>query len=115
MQSLQGANAIHVLHAAECKAHDHESCGHWACVLCSCMPANHKAIPAVWAVKCKSRPDGTLLKHNAHLCAGSHQQVYEVNYLETYSPAVQWVTVWLLLIPASVENLHTCHVDFVLA
>ena len=72
MQARQEANAINFLNAAECKVRDHESCGHWACILCSSMPANYKAIPAVWAIKCKSRPDSTLLKHKACLCAGGH-------------------------------------------
>ena len=49
------------------------------------------------------------------MCRQSSTGLLKVNYWETFSPAVQWVTVWLLLIPASVENLHTCHVDFVLA
>ena len=114
-QALQEADAINFLNAAEREVRDHESRGHWARVLRSSMPANHKAIPAVWAMKRKSRPDGTLLKHKARLCAGGHRQVYEVNYWDTYSPVVQWVTVRLLLILASVENLHTRQVDFVLA
>ena len=115
MQSFQEVDAINFLHAAERKVCDQESHGHWVHVLCSSMPDNHKAIPAVWAMKCKTCPDGTLLKHKARLCAGGHQQVYEVNYWDTSSPVVQWITVHLLLILASAENLHTCQVDFVLA
>ena len=114
-QALQETNAINFLNAAEREVRDHETRGDWARILCSSMPASHKAIPTVWAMKRKSRPDSTLLKHRARLCAGGHQQVYEVNYWETYSPVVQWVTVWVLLILASVEILHTCQVDFVLA
>ena len=53
-------------------------------------------------MKRKIRPDGSLVKHKARLCAGGHRQVFELNYWDTYSPVVQWATVRLLLIIASI-------------
>jgi hypothetical protein len=94
---------------------DHEFPGHWEQVHCTSMPANHKALPAIWAMKRKSRPDGTLLKHKACLCAGRHRQIYKVNYWDTYSPVVQWAMVRLLLVIAALKGLHSRQVDFVLA
>jgi hypothetical protein len=114
-QAMREDDAIEFLRAADAEVRDHEQRGHWERVLRSSMPTNHKAIPAVWAMKRKSRPDGTLLKHKARLCAGGHRQIYEVNYWDTYSPVVQWATVRLLLVLAALEGLHTRQVDFVLA
>ena len=66
-------------------------------------------------MKRKIRPNGSLVKHKARLCAGGHRQAFELNYWDTYSPVVQWATVRLLLIIAYIENLYTRQVDFVLA
>ena len=114
-QALAEPDAIDFLHAATVEIRDHESRGHWLEVPCTSMPKHHTPIPAVWSMKRKIRPDGSLVKHKARLCAGGHRQVFELNYWDTYSPVVQWATVRLLLIIAALENLHTRQVDFVLA
>ena len=38
-----------------------------------------------------------------------------INYWETYSPLVKWMSVRIMLTLAAIENLHTKSVDFVLA
>jgi hypothetical protein len=114
-QALAEPDAIDFLRAADHEVREHEARGHWLKVPRSTMPKHHTPIPAVWSMKRKIRPDGSLVKHKARLCAGGHRQVFELNYWDTYSPVVQWATVRLLLIIASIENLHTRQVDFVLA
>ena len=87
-QALQEPDVLDFLHAAQAEIAAHETNRHWLEVPCSTLPASHKPIPAVWVMKCRTRPDGTLIKHKAHLCAGGHRQVFELNYWDTYSPVV---------------------------
>ena len=42
-------------------------------------------------------------------------QQYGVNYLETYSPTVNWISVQFLMIVALVHDLNTQAIDFVLS
>ena len=55
--------------AMEKEIHDHASRGHWSIVEQSTLPDNAKPVKAIWSFKRKRRPDGTLLKHKARLCA----------------------------------------------
>ena len=48
---------------------DHESQDHWTIVPRSTVPKTAKPIQAIWSFKRKRRPDGTLVKHKARLCA----------------------------------------------
>ena len=113
-QALQEPDAPDFLHAAQAEIAAHETNGHWLKVPCSTLPASHNPIPAVWAMKRKICPDGTLIKHKACLCTGGHCQVFELNYWDTYSPVVQWMTVCLLLVIFVLENSPTQQVDLYL-
>ena len=70
---------------------------------------------AIWSFKRKRYPDGTLNKHKARLCAHGGQQQWGINYWETYSPVVNWVSVRFLLIISQLAGLETQALDFVLA
>ena len=70
---------------------------------------------AIWSFKRKRTPDGRLLKHKARLCAHGGQQRWDVNYWETYSPVVIWMSVRLMLIISIIHDLPVRSVDFVLA
>ena len=70
---------------------------------------------AIWSFKRKRRPDGKVLKYKARLCAHGGQQKWGVNYWETYSPVVNWMSVRLLLVIALIHDLPMRSVDFVLA
>ncbi len=76
------------------------------------MPCGNKVIPAIYQ---KRYVDGSLKKHKARLCAGGHQQEYGVNFFDTYSPVVQWMTVCLMLVLTLIDGLHTRQIDVVLA
>ena len=78
-------------------------------------PPDVKAILAIWAFKRKRFPDGRIYKHKARLCAHGVIQKYGVNYWETYSPTVNWISVRFLMIVAQVLELYTQAIDFVLA
>ncbi len=58
---------------------DHKSRDHWTIVPCSTVPKTAKQIQAIWSFKCKRRPDGTLVKHKARLCAHGGMQQWGKN------------------------------------
>jgi hypothetical protein len=93
---------------------DHELRNHWTIVYCSTVPRTAKPIQAIWSFKCK-RPDGTLVKHKARLCAHGRMKQWGTNYWETYSPLVHMVTVHLILLLTRVYKFELKAIDFVLA
>ena len=74
-----------------------------------------KAILAIWAFKLKRFPDGRINKHKAQICDHGGMQQYGVNYWETYSPTVNWISVRFLMIVAQVLKLDTQAIDLVSA
>jgi hypothetical protein len=61
--------------AMQKKVADHELRNHWTIVHCSTIPKTAQPIQAIWSFNRKQRPDGTLVKHKARLCAhGGMQQ-----------------------------------------
>jgi hypothetical protein len=58
---------------------DHELRNHWTIVHCSTVPRAAKPIQAIWSFKRKQRPDGTLVKHKARLCAHGGMQQWGTN------------------------------------
>ncbi len=76
-------------------------------VLISQVPPKNWLINAIWSYKCKQHPDGTLLKHKAHICANGSQQQYGIDNWDTFAPTVAWITVCLILcLSPSLLNLH---------
>eukprot|EP00957_Ditylum_brightwellii_P103456 7883200-Ditylum_brightwellii.AAC.1 len=55
------------------------------------------------------------MKHKARLCAHGGMQQWGINFWETYSPVVNWITVKTLLAVATIHELLTECIDFVLA
>eukprot|EP00957_Ditylum_brightwellii_P140542 10707434-Ditylum_brightwellii.AAC.1 len=55
------------------------------------------------------------MKHKARLCAHGGMQQWGVNFWETYSPVVNWITVRTLLAAATIHELPTECIDFILA
>ena len=97
------------------EADDHESRYHWDVVPRWDKPQGVKAILAIWAFKRKQFPDGRINKHKARLCDHGGMQQYGVNYWETYSPTVNWISVRFMMIVAQVLKLDTQAIVFVLA
>lgn len=87
---------------------------HWKLVKRSNI-GDAKTIKAIWSFKRKRRPDGSLIKHKARLCAHGGMSVYGEHYWETYAPVVNWMSVRLMLIFAEINKLHTRSIDFTLA
>jgi len=93
----------------------HEENSHWELATRSSIPRGIKPILAIWSFKRKRFPNGSLNKHKARLCAHGGMQQWGVNYWETYSPVVNWISVQLLLSIAIMNDLPTTAIDFVLA
>jgi hypothetical protein len=93
---------------------DHESRGHWIYVHRKEI-GKHKPVKAIWSFKRKRRPDGSLLKHKARLCAHGGMQVYGENYWDTYAPVVQWISIRMMLTLAVINEMYTTSIDFTLA
>ena len=66
-----------------------------------------KAILAIWDFKQERFPDGRINKHKARICAHGGMKQYGVNYWETYSLKVNWISVHFLMIVAKVLKLDT--------
>lgn len=94
---------------------DHESRDHWTLIPRSELPPGEKTILAIWSFKRKRFPDGRIMKHKAPLCAHGGMQTWGVNYWETYSPVVNWLSVRILMALSVIHDLETKSIDFVLA
>ena len=114
-QMLKQPDAADFIHAMIKEADDHESRDHWDVVPRWEKPPHVKTILAIWAFKRKRFPDGRINKHKARLCAHGGIQQYGVNYWETYSPTVNWISVRFLMIVAQVLELDRQAIDLVLA
>eukprot|EP00957_Ditylum_brightwellii_P063460 4817275-Ditylum_brightwellii.AAC.1 len=55
------------------------------------------------------------MKHKARLCAHGRMQQWGLDFWETFSPVVMWITVRTLLTMVSTHNLPTQCIYFILA
>ena len=72
---------------------DHKKRNHWEVVHCWDKPPGVETVLAIWDFMCKRFLDGRINKHKARLCGRVGMQHYKVNYWETYSPIVNWISV----------------------
>jgi hypothetical protein len=93
---------------------DHHHRGHWSVVRRNQI-GKAKTIKTIWSFKRKRRPDGSIIKHKARLCAHGGMQVHGDTFWDTYAPVVNWASVRLMLIFSEIHKLHTRSIDFTLA
>ena len=113
-QAIKEPDADKFIEAMEKEINDHEHRRHWIKVRRHTAGSNCP-IKAIWSFKRKRRPDGTIIKHKARLCAHGGMQIHGINYWETFSPVVNWTTVRLLMTIGLIEKLYTQSIDFTLA
>lgn len=79
------------------------------------MPFGHKVLPLVKLMK-RKRDIVTkrVSKWKVSLNIHGGKQEFGVNYTETYSPVVNWITEWLILMLSLIHKWQTRQVDFVL-
>ena len=81
----------------------------------STVPRNQRILRGVWSHRRKTTPAGEVYRHRSRLCVDGSQQTHGIDYTETYSPVVSWVTVRILMIFAKIYGLHMRQVDYVQA
>ena len=91
----------------------HEEYKYWTLVQRMDLYGN-KSIISICPSKRNRAPGGRLIKQKARLCAYRGMKKGGVNYWETYSPVVNWMSVIPILTLNIPQNLHTKSVDLVL-
>ena len=81
----------------------------------SSIPSGTNPIMSIWSFKRKHFPDGRIMKHKSRLCAHGGMQKWGVDYWETYSPVVNWVSVRILSSLCMIHGLKSRSIDFALA
>ena len=100
---------------------DHESRDHWTLMRRKDIPPEclnpttgiAGIIMLIWSFKRKRFQDGQLMKHKAQLCAHGGMQLWGVNYWDTYTPLVNWISMRTLLAVAKIYGLSSQSIDFV--
>ena len=113
-QAMQQSDNRDFVFAMNKEINDHHERKHWRIVMRDSV-GYPKTILAIWSFKRKRFPNGIVSKHKARLCAHGGMQQWGVNFWETFSPVVNWMSVRLALILAIVHDLPARAIDFVLA
>jgi len=79
------------------------------------LPHGTHILNAIWLYWCKHQPNGDLYKHKSQICVDGSQQHYGIDYWDTYAPVVQWSTVRLLFILATILGPASQQIDYVQA
>ena len=79
------------------------------------MPPGIEYIRYIWYFKRKRFLDGRIMKHKSVLCDHGDMQKWYVDYWETYSLVVNWVSVRLLFSLYMINELESISIDYVLA
>ena len=74
-----------------------------------------RTIMSIWLLERKQAPDDRVTKHKARICAYGGQQQWRVNYWETFSQVVNWLSVRAMLVVTLINNLLARLIDFALA
>ena len=98
----------------------HEDRSYWTLVKNSEVNNKHKNkyrklknISYIWYFKRKRFSEGRLMKHKARLCSRERMHQWGVNYWETYTPVVNWISVRSLIYIAIIHEFPRISINFV--
>ena len=95
---------------------DHTVRQYWELLPIDQVSEVKKVMDSVWAMKRKRNiVTNEIYKWKVRLNLHGGQQEYAVNFYETFSPVVSWISTRLLLIHSIIYKWHTKQVDFALA
>eukprot|EP00957_Ditylum_brightwellii_P150166 11435293-Ditylum_brightwellii.AAC.1 len=86
------------IHAMLKEIEVHECREHWTYMPHDNVPMEKrvngkvKTIISIWSFKRKHFLSGELMKHKARLCTHGGMQQWGIDFWETYSPVVNWIT-----------------------
>ena len=115
-QAMNQDDAPQFVNAIISEINDHIQRKHWKLIPRETVPQDQKILPSVWSMK-RKRDIKTqrVYKWKARLNIHDGKQVYGVNYTETTSPVVNWITIRLVMILLLIHGWKTRQVDFILA
>jgi hypothetical protein len=76
------------------------------------LPPEMKTNISKWVFERKQRTDGNGIRYKARLVARGFEQVYGIDYLDTFAPSVWFRTVRILLALAATLGLDIHQIDF---
>jgi hypothetical protein len=79
------------------------------------LPNGHHAIGTKWVFKIKRKADGDIEKYKARLVAKGFKQKYGIDYTETFSPVVKYVTLRMVVAIAKYFDWSLDQLDVVTA
>jgi hypothetical protein len=75
------------------------------------LPAKTRYLDLIWTYRQKRRSDGSLKKYKAGLCVNGSRRIQSIDYTESFTPVVQWITIRMLNTLAAMHNLKE-KIDF---
>ena len=115
-QEMKEPNLKEFLNASIREVNSHCKLKHWKILTRKEVPKGKFILDSVWAMK-RKRDIVTrqVYKWKARLNVHGEQQEYGVDYLNTYSPVVNWFSIRTLLTMAAIKKCHSIQVEFIQA